>query len=141
MAGVCEDIEKLMNGFWWGRGSNEKGIMWLPWEKISIPKSAGELGLKRLHNFNVAMLANWARYFPGTNFLNVELGINPSYVCRSILAAKDAVKVDYRRRIENGSMDMDGHNWDFKVLYDICNDRDIELIRRIPIPAVDKEDS
>lgn len=25
---VCEDIEKLMNGFWWGGGVNGKGIRW-----------------------------------------------------------------------------------------------------------------
>lgn len=94
---VCNDIEKLMNGFWWGGGVNEKGIRWLWWDKISVVKSNGGLGLKQLRTFNIAMLAKqvWrilnnsnplvtvilkARYFSNTIFLNAGLGVNPSYV-------------------------------------------------------------
>lgn len=59
----------------------------------------GGLGVRSLRNFNVAMLANqgWrilnntnllvskimkARYFPNTDFLNVEIGANQNYVWR-----------------------------------------------------------
>lgn len=38
-------------------------------------------------------------------------------------------------------MDMEGRNWDVEVLRDIFNDRDIELINRIPIPVIQREDS
>ena len=43
-----------------------------------------------------------ARYFPRTDFLNAEIGANPSYMWRSIMSAKDAIKVGCRRRIGDG---------------------------------------
>ena len=33
------------------------------------------------------------------------------------------------------------NKWDDDILNDICNDRDAELIKRIPLPAFDKQDS
>lgn len=119
--GICDDIEKLMNGFWWGSSSNGEEIQWLSWNKLSTAKSNGGLGLKRLRTFNVAMLAKqgWrilnecnplvfailkARYFSTSTFLNAELGVNPSYIWRSILEAKEAIKANCRRRIDNGAL-------------------------------------
>ncbi|XP_074342829.1 putative mitochondrial protein AtMg00310 [Apium graveolens] len=44
-----------------------------------------------------------ACYFPDTDFLNAKLGVNPSYLWRSILSAQDAIKVGCRRRIGDGT--------------------------------------
>ena len=52
---LCDDIEKLLNAFWWNNGSG-KGTKWLCWEKLCQPKSVGGLGFKSLRNFNLAML-------------------------------------------------------------------------------------
>ncbi|CAJ2674072.1 unnamed protein product [Trifolium pratense] len=54
-------IEKMMNSFWWGHGgSNNKGIHWLAWDKLSVHKNKGGMGFKDLTAFNIAMLsARW----------------------------------------------------------------------------------
>lgn len=94
---ICDGIEKLMNGFWWGNGGNSKGIKWVPWEKLCVVKVRDGLRFKNLRNFNITMLANkrWklinidnshmtdymrAKYFPNSDFLNAKLGRNPSYM-------------------------------------------------------------
>lgn len=38
-------------------------------------------------------------------------------------------------------MNDEGTQWDFEVIRDICNDKDIELIKRIPIPEMQLNDS
>lgn len=52
---LCDDIEKLMNSFWWSNGSTDgKGVKWMSWKRLCM---GGGLGMKELHKFNVSMLA------------------------------------------------------------------------------------
>lgn len=84
---ISDDIEKSMNAFWWGNGSQNESIKWMSWERLCKIKEDGGLGFKRLRSFNIAMLAKqaWrlinnvnslvtqlmhARYFPQSDFLN-----------------------------------------------------------------------
>lgn len=43
-----------------------------------------------------------ARYYPKTSFLDADIGNNPSYVWRGLMAAVEAVKAGARRQIGNG---------------------------------------
>lgn len=43
-----------------------------------------------------------AMYFPNSDFLNAELGANPSYMWKSILIAQEILKQGCRKRIGNG---------------------------------------
>ena len=68
------------------------------------PKADGGMGFKDLKAFNLALLAiSWrlsqnpsslayrvlkARYFPGSNFMEAQLGKRLSYTWRSLMAAK-----------------------------------------------------
>ncbi|CAJ2649711.1 unnamed protein product [Trifolium pratense] len=117
---LIDAIEKMMNSFWWGHGgSNNKGIHWLAWDKLSVHKNKGGMGFKDLTAFNIAMLGKqgWkfqsspnslvsrlfkARYFPHSNFLASSLGHNPSYVWRSISSAKFLVRAGARWCIGSG---------------------------------------
>ncbi|XP_031131672.1 uncharacterized protein LOC116033057 [Ipomoea triloba] len=118
--GVCHTIENIMNRFWWqhGRAVN-RGIHWMSWSRMSIPKQYGGIGFKRLHEFNVALLAKqgWrlltspyslmsrvlkARYFPNDCFLSAKLGSNPSYIWRSILAGQNLLREGVLRRVGDG---------------------------------------
>lgn len=189
---LCTEIENKMNAFLRGSDANGKGIKWITWKRLCVPKEYGGLGLKELRKFNLAMLAKqgWrllnesnplvtavmkARYYPKVNFLNADLGSNPSYVWRSIMEALDAVKAGAQKKIgdgegttvwnmpwlpdrSNGFINTPAYNqirdikvsslmvsgerrWDMEVLNDLFEERDVKLIKCIPIPIVNKADS
>lgn len=55
---VCEEIEKLMNSYWWENGATTiQGIRWRSWKRLRVVKEGGGLGMKDLYHFNIAMLA------------------------------------------------------------------------------------
>lgn len=100
---LCEEIEMLMNRFWWPADiDRNKGIRWMASNKMCYPKKYGGMGFKRIREFNMAMLVKkaWrilsepnsffarllkARYFQRSQFAEARLGNNPSYVWRSIM--------------------------------------------------------
>ena len=77
------------------------------------------MGFKQLQQLNLALLAKqgWrlqtcqnsllyrvlkAKYFPSYDFLHANIGNNPSYTWRSIIAAKSIVEKGIRWRVGNG---------------------------------------
>ncbi|MCI46962.1 RNA-directed DNA polymerase (Reverse transcriptase), partial [Trifolium medium] len=40
---TVNDIEKMLNSFWWEGGNNNKGITWLSWERLACAKEIGGL--------------------------------------------------------------------------------------------------
>lgn len=118
--GLCADLERHMNRFWWGSGStNGTRIHWMSWGRLCQPRIGGGLGFKRFHEFNIALLGKqgWqfitrpstlvtkifkARYFPRTSFLEATLGNNPSYCWRIILSSQALLRQGCARRIGNG---------------------------------------
>lgn len=152
----------------------------------------GVWDFETLKKINIAMLAKqgWrllngdnplvtslmkAKYFPNTNFLDAQLGTNPSYMWRRILGSKEIIKRGSRRRIGDGEstdvwripwlpcvhngyittimphelenvqvanlMTENKAQWDDEILMDIFNDKDIELIKRIPVSRNMQQDS
>ena len=117
---LVDEIEKMINGFWWGNGrSSRRGIHWLSWDKLTVHKNHGGMGFKDLTAFNLAMLGKqgWkfqfqkeclvsklfkARYFPRSDYLEAKLGHNPSFVWRSIYSARRVVRSGVRWKIGNG---------------------------------------
>ncbi|KAH9670971.1 reverse transcriptase domain-containing protein [Citrus sinensis] len=117
---LCRELEGMMNSYWWRNNhSSGKGINWMKWKYLCNPKGHGGLRFKQLHSFNIALLRKqvWhiltrpeslmskvlkARYFPRTSVLKASLGHNPSFVWRSMLAAKDVVVQGSRLQVGSG---------------------------------------
>ena len=106
---LCDTINSTLAKYWWGQTKNEKKIHWINWKKLCNPKEMGGMGFRDIHALNLALLAKqtwWlihqnhslffrvykAQYFPNCSFMEAELGNNPSYVWRSLLAARDILK-------------------------------------------------
>uniref|UniRef100_A0A803QIG7 Reverse transcriptase domain-containing protein n=1 Tax=Cannabis sativa TaxID=3483 RepID=A0A803QIG7_CANSA len=54
----CTEIKTLMANFWW-KTTSSKGneIIWMAWDRMAVHKDYGGIGFRRLHDFNLAMLA------------------------------------------------------------------------------------
>ncbi|KAK2410765.1 hypothetical protein QL285_046110 [Trifolium repens] len=117
---LINEIERMLNSFWWGGGGDNKGIRWLAWDKLTCPKNEGGLGFRDFHCFNMAMVAKqgWnfmhkptslvarlykARYFPYNSFLSSNIGNNPSFAWRSIWRARKVLLLGCRWQIGDGS--------------------------------------
>jgi hypothetical protein len=117
--GLCEHINSLIRGFWWGSKEGKRKPHWVSWQVMTSPKYMGGLGFRDLELFNLALLARqgWrllqdpsslsarilkAVYFPSTSFLDAELGSSPSQIWRSILDGREVLKQGITRRIGNG---------------------------------------
>lgn len=94
---LINKMDSLLARYWWG----EKKIHWKKWDMLCKNKTEGGLGFKRLKDFNEAMLAKkvWrlyiepqslvdkvlkAKYSPKQDYLKVKIGINTSYLWRSL---------------------------------------------------------
>ncbi|CAH9072880.1 unnamed protein product [Cuscuta epithymum] len=117
---LCREIEVLMNGFWW-QGKSGRGIRWKAWDFLSQPKNCGGMGFRRLHEFNLAMLAKqaWrlfsnpdslvgkvykARYYPSGDFLSAKIGYNPSFIWRSIFQTQEIIREGFKWRVGDGKL-------------------------------------
>jgi len=127
--GLCQHIDGLLRGFWWGSKEGKRRTCWVAWEDMTKPKNMGGLGFRDIELFNLALLARqaWrilqepqalssrvlkAVYFPETDFLEAELGPSPSRIWRAVIDGKDVLKQGLIRRIGTGEeTDVWQMNW------------------------------
>jgi len=50
--------ERMLNGFWWGGGSWNKGIRWMSWDRLTCLKSKGGMGFGDLKAFTTMCMPN-----------------------------------------------------------------------------------
>lgn len=53
LVSVCNEIGKIQKNFIWG-SSHSKGFHPITWSKVSLPKTYGRLGFKKLSSVNEA---------------------------------------------------------------------------------------
>ncbi|XP_019183730.1 PREDICTED: uncharacterized protein LOC109178648 [Ipomoea nil] len=146
---VCTAIERTMNHYWWDSGTDRR-IHWKAWDKLCIPKKYGGLGFKDLRAFNLAMLGKqaWrmltkpdslvarvykARYFPKGSFFDAQVGNNPSFCSRSIMASKSIICGGLQGAKVAGLIDQQTGVWDPSILTDLFQPNDVAEIMKIPI--------
>lgn len=117
--GLCEHINSMIRGFWWGSKEGKRKPHWVSWKVMTSPKFMGGLGFKDLELFNLSLLAkqSWrilqgplslsarilkAVYFPGISILEAQLGSNPSQIWRAILDGMEVLKQGLIRRVGDG---------------------------------------
>ncbi|GKV41244.1 hypothetical protein SLEP1_g48809 [Rubroshorea leprosula] len=58
-----DKLERIMNRYWWGKGEDQLKIHWTEWRRLANSKEdeGGGLGVRSMHQFNLAMLGKGYR--------------------------------------------------------------------------------
>ncbi|KAL0412615.1 UNVERIFIED_CONTAM: putative mitochondrial protein [Sesamum radiatum] len=117
---LLQEIHSMTSNFWWGNQGKNK-IHWVSWSRVCESKLSGGLGFRKLHLFNLAMLAKqlWrilrypdrllsrvlkARYFPNGDIFSATAGRRPSFTWRGLMAAHSLFLAGCRRRVGSGEL-------------------------------------
>jgi hypothetical protein len=116
---LCEEINKLMQKFWWSHFNKDSNVHWMSWKRMGVAKKMGGMGFRDLRAFNVALLAKqgwrlWktpdsliaqimkGKYFPEGSILTASIGSNPSFAWRSIHGSCGLLNDGLIWRVRNG---------------------------------------
>lgn len=56
---IVKEITKIQNNFLWGGSEGKKCIHWVRWDVVCIPIEKGGLDVRRIEDFNLALLCKW----------------------------------------------------------------------------------
>jgi len=59
LSGIISSIESIFNYFFGGGSEDNRKISWIAWSSISLRKEDGGLGVRKLNEFNIALLEKW----------------------------------------------------------------------------------
>ncbi|XP_033141159.1 uncharacterized protein LOC117131994 [Brassica rapa] len=117
----CDDINNILEKFWWGKDDGSKGMHWFAWDRMSQPKKEGGMGFRDIEKFNDALLGKqvWriltkpnslmarvlkGRYFPTSSILTARETKQSSYIWKSLLHGRDLITKGVRFVIGSGNM-------------------------------------
>ncbi|XP_071713676.1 uncharacterized protein [Rutidosis leptorrhynchoides] len=117
---IIKEIEAFMRGFLWCQGDMKKGKAKVKWFRVYLPKEEGGLGIKRIKEWNLALLTSliwrmltckqslWVRWvhmyhLKGDNFWNFTAIAGVSVGWRKLMSIRDIVRSHFVTRIGDGS--------------------------------------
>ena len=103
---LCKRIQSALTRFWWDDNTEKRKMAWLAWDKMTLPKCSGGLGIRDVQAFNDAYLAkiSWrlienpdcllgrillGKYCLNENLLNCSAPKAASHGWQSILTGRD----------------------------------------------------
>ncbi|GKC06817.1 hypothetical protein Tco_0998427 [Tanacetum coccineum] len=141
---VLLDIEQLLRGFLWCQGNMRKGKAKVSWEAVCLPKDEGGLGVRRLDNFNKALMVShvwkllsfkeslWVKWIhvyklKNRSFLDIPYRGNMTWGWRKILQLCPLIREFIWYCIGDGSQASTWFNrWcTASTIYNIASSRDI----------------
>uniref|UniRef100_A0A2N9HCL8 Reverse transcriptase domain-containing protein n=1 Tax=Fagus sylvatica TaxID=28930 RepID=A0A2N9HCL8_FAGSY len=119
----CDSVNSLVSKYWWGQSKEENKIHWINWGRLCTPKDEGGMGFRDLNCFNLALLAKqgWAK-----------LGSNPSFMWRSILAARELLLKGIRWKLGNGkAVHIWNDDWGVSDLHPQAQAREVQWVAEL----------
>ena len=118
-AGTIHDIEQLMCGFLWFQGEMQRGKAQVSWDDVCLPKYEGGLGIRKLDEFNVALMSAhiwkilthketlWVKWIhtyklKNQSFWDVSLCSNVSWGWRKLLSIRSTIRPFIWYKLGNG---------------------------------------
>ena len=74
---VMDQIEGLMKNFLWAASNENRRMHWVSWDVVTTSKADGGLGISKLSDVNLALIAKWAWRFT----------INPNSLWRRLIVS------------------------------------------------------
>ncbi|GJS23740.1 uncharacterized protein Tco_0452372 [Tanacetum coccineum] len=116
---IISDLEQLMRGFLWCQGEMKKGKAKVAWDSVCLPLKEGGLGIRRLEEFNTALMVShiwsilnardslWVQWIydyklQGRSFWDVPCLGDVSWGWRKLLQIRSRVRPFIWHQIYNG---------------------------------------
>ncbi|KAL0284647.1 UNVERIFIED_CONTAM: putative mitochondrial protein [Sesamum angustifolium] len=146
---ACHEIDSLMSDFVWHKKGVRK-IHWLAWDKVCFSKEVGGLGLRKMSDVNLAMLAKqlWRvvinpdnlighilkqRYFPHCELHEARAVAGCSFTWSSILVSRELIAATVVELIDGSG------NWNVGLIHRIFWQEDVDAILAIPFNMGDQD--
>ncbi|GJQ95758.1 putative RNA-directed DNA polymerase [Tanacetum coccineum] len=104
LVGIIHDIEQLMCGFLWFQGGMKRGKAKVSWDDVCLPKCEGGLGIRKLADFNIALMSAhiwnilthketlWVRWIHAYKLKTRSFWDNVSWGWRKLLTIRSIIR-------------------------------------------------